>query len=40
MWRVDASVEASEINKGAYAGFLKKPFKLKRLLEMIEQIAP
>ena len=34
-----SAVENSEIDKDNYAGFLKKPFKLKRLLQVIEQIA-
>ena len=34
-----SAVENSDIDKDNYAGFLKKPFKLKRLLQVIEQIA-
>lgn len=34
-----SAVEAADIDKDAYAGFLKKPFKLKRLLDLIEHIA-
>ncbi len=34
-----SAVEAADIDKNAYAGFLKKPFKLKRLLQLLEQVA-
>ena len=34
-----SAVEAADIDKAAYAGFLKKPFKLKRLLDLIEHIG-
>lgn len=34
-----SAVESTDIDRKSYAGFLKKPFRLKRLLELVEQIA-
>lgn len=34
-----SAVETADVDKNAFAGFLKKPFKLKRLLQLLEQVA-
>lgn len=34
-----SAVEAPDMDRRAIAGFLKKPFQLKRLLEMINKLA-